>query len=105
MHPTEGKQQPKRFHNTIGLQGELLFEANEKAATQQERVLEFLKNHADQEFTGYQIQNLVLPNSPRTSAGRALTNLEKAGWITKTGNKVKEQYGMDNNTYKYKKPA
>lgn len=78
----------------------MLFQLNCRANSQQAKIYEYMKNHPGEAFTGYDIQRLLLPNSPRTSAGRALTNLQQAGWIKVVGER-EEQYGVVNFLYAY----
>lgn len=89
---------PRHFYNTIELEGRELVIAEMNNQTQEERVLLFLQRNYPDDFTAYEIADAVLPNAPKTSAGRALTNLEQWYRIRKT-RKVQERYGMENYRY------
>lgn len=89
---------PRHFYNTIELDGVELLIAELRNQTQEERVLLFLQRNYPDDFTAYEVGEHVLPNAPKTSAGRALTNLEQWHQIRKT-RKILERYGMENWRY------
>lgn len=103
MHLTEeNKKTPAKFHNTVGIQGEFLFEAEQRCESQQEKVLTFFKNHPGMGFTPFDVHKALFDSkTPITSVRRAITNLQRAGWIIKTDMKVIQQYGMVNHKWIY----
>ena len=92
----------KTFHNTIDEKGHPLFKSQARARSQQEHVLAFLYDHPLQHFTPFEIHRQVLPYAPITSVRRALTNLQKAGYLEKTGIMVLGNYDKNNHTWRLK---
>ena len=92
----------KTFHNTIDEKGHPLFKSQAKARSQQERILAFFHQHSALYFTPFEIHKLVLPYAPITSVRRALTNLQKAGYLKKTGIMVLGNYDKNNHTWRLK---
>lgn len=85
----------KSYHNTTEASTSDLFEYEEKAKSQDEQVLDFMRSFPYLvEITCQDIQFSVLPNAPLTSARRALSNLFKKGLIEKV-RKTKGSYGRD----------
>ena len=64
-----------------------------KARTQNQKVLEFFRHYPRLEFTPEDIGRLVLPGTPRTSWGRAITVNTKKGFFVKTDNQVEGIWG------------
>ena len=70
----------RHYHDTLDAGEQLpLFEA--AAASQDALVLKFLRAHPANEYTAHQLHQHLFPHSPRTSAGRALSNLKLAGLV------------------------
>lgn len=92
----------KSFYNTIGIQGEILFDAIDKAFSQQELIFEFMKRNQNKEFTPFEIHAILFDEkTPITSIRRAMTNLQGEGKIKKTEKKVMEKFGKVNFKWKY----
>lgn len=84
------------FYNTIELKGEELEIAEIKGLVQEDKVLLFMELNHPREWTAFEIQEAVMPDSPRSSAIRALCNLRDRGKIEKTEHKKMERYGKPN---------
>lgn len=72
------------YFNTTASAGRELAEFRQKAAAQEVKVLDWFLSHPNETFTPEDIGECVLPGTPRTSWGRALSNLTKAGMLEKT---------------------
>lgn len=81
------------YYNTTHQTGKKLAEFERAAETQEAAVLAFFKKHPRKLFTAEDIGRRVLPRSPRTSWGRALTNLKDMGLIEKTDRQVDGEWG------------
>jgi hypothetical protein len=89
------------FYNTIPLSEYELRIAEMKAGTQNRVILDFFKNHPDQEWTPFQVQKyLNLFNTPITSIRRSITTLTKLGYLRMTPVKRMGEYGVFNNCWK-----
>lgn len=71
------------YHNTAG-ETDRLEEYERKAATQEDRVLDFFRRWHSTGFTPSQINDHVLKGAPITSVRRALTNLTSQAKLVKT---------------------
>ena len=77
----------RHYHDTLGAGDQLpLFEA--AAASQDALVLKFLRENPADQYTAHQIHLHLFPHSPRTSAGRALSNLKLAGLVHVPGQAI-----------------
>ena len=90
----------KTFHNTLNETADELFVSRARARSQQERILAFFNTFPVLHFTPFDIQKNVLPGAPITSVRRALTNLQKAGYLAKTGIMLLGDHGKNNHTWK-----
>lgn len=81
------------YYNTTRISGKKLVTYEIKATNQEDRVLEFFRARPDDQFTAEDIGTLVLPGTPRTSWGRALTNLTKRNVLEKTDRQTEGAYG------------
>lgn len=91
------------FHNSVPTRDEPTLDRYEKKAkTQDEKILEFMKDHKYQSFTPGEIHLLFGQCWPITSVRRSLTNLTKEGHLLMTGEVRTGLYGRDNNTWRYK---
>lgn len=72
------------YYNTTASAGRELAEFRQKAAAQEVKVLDWFLAHPSETFTPEDIGEHVLRGTPRTSWGRALSNLTKAGLLEKT---------------------
>lgn len=80
------------YHDTTHVSEPDLFDYEAKAVSQDQLVFEFLKRNPIAEVSCEEVNYLVLPDAPITSARRALSNLFKRGLVEKV-RKVKGQYG------------
>jgi hypothetical protein len=71
------------YYNTTHVSGLRLVEYQLAAEHQEDRVLEFARLFPNLKYHAEDIGRYVLPNAPRQSWGRALTNLEQAGLLEK----------------------
>jgi hypothetical protein len=92
----------RTFHNTINESGSQLLNSEAKARSQQERILAFFRDYPYQYFTPFDIHKKVLPYAPITSVRRAITNLQKAGHLDKTGYMVLGDLGKNNHCWRLK---
>lgn len=81
------------YYNTTASEGAELREFKRKAKAQEVAVLDYFMAHPGRDFTPEDIGREVLPNAPRTSWGRALSNLTRAGFLEKTDKQVRGMYG------------
>lgn len=84
-----------------------------KKRSQEVSVLGFFRKSRNKSFTPFDVLRALRRRrggfcgtnkwtfTPVTSIRRAITNLEKAGWLCKTGVKKQESYGRPNNTWRY----
>jgi predicted transcriptional regulator len=78
-------------------------ERDEKAQTQQDRILCFFKKHKDGKFTPLEVYRLAGLTCPITSVRRAITDLTKENLLIKTNETVTESYGSYNFKWKLNK--
>jgi len=82
------------YHNTTEAFGAILREYQDKAKTQDERILEFMKQSNDRPITPSAAWNWIFKGSvPLTSVRRAITNLTNDGHLVKTEAQTKGPYG------------
>lgn len=82
------------YFNTTGLKGDALKEAEGKASTQEDTVLDFFKATKGT-FTPDQVNKRCLSEAPLTSVRRAMCNLTTQGKLVKTEKKLQGSYGRD----------
>ena len=93
------------FHNTINLNGSSLDRAEDKARTQEERELAFFISHSGGLFTPFDVWGKVfLLHEPITSVRRAMTNLERSGYLEKTDIMKPGNYGKPNFCWRLAQP-
>ena len=80
------------FYNTIGVSGAQLRVYEQQAEKQKQRVLDFFKANPGKLISPEDVGRFVLPNTPRTSWGRCLTDLTSEGHLIKTGHMVIGQW-------------
>jgi hypothetical protein len=88
------------YHNTTNEGGEQLEAFKEKAKTQDQEVLRFIKD----QFVcspSYVWKMLYHQSVPLTSVRRAITNLTKEGKLMKTQSKAVGPYGRPEYCWKY----
>ena len=93
-------RQIEMFHNTIGLLPSEHRAAEKKAVNQNEKILEFFKEHRYVDFTPSEVWLKFGQQYPLTSIRRAITDLTKAGELVKTDNKRKGMYNEINHCWK-----
>jgi len=76
------------YYNTTHVRGQKLRIYEFAAERQEDAVLEFFQANPTAKLSAEDVGRLVLPRAPRTSWGRCLTNLKKAGKIIKTDETV-----------------
>lgn len=81
------------YYNTTNSEGKDLDRYAMKAKAQEIKVLAYFQAQPLRTFTPEDIGRDVLPNAPRTSWGRALSNLTKAGELEKTDRQTIGMYG------------
>ena len=96
-----GQQKELDFHNTINESGGRLTELKRIAATQQEKILQYFFFNSIYCFTPFEIQEVLLPNTPITSIRRAITNLTTQGHLIKEKEQKVEKYGVKNNYWAF----
>ena len=88
------------FFNTIGLQGDTLIEAVKQCGLQEQRVLHIMfDGRSYTPFQVHDIYEIAYNKTPITSIRRAMTCLEKKGFIEKVGMEY-ERYGKPNHTWR-----
>lgn len=89
-----------RWHNTTAEGEPEINVLNQRAQSQEEKILDFFNQYPGKAFTPYQIQDFVLPDAMITSVRRAISNLTREGKLIKTGDKIKEKQGISNYTWR-----
>lgn len=93
-------QAQNSFYNTVPISGIDLSQAEKNAKGQEALVLEVYRKYPQNQFTPFEMLELIGINYPVTSIRRALTNLTSKGLLIKTEAKRKGKYGMVNNTWR-----
>ena len=88
------------YHNTTDLAGRDLSTATSRAGSQDLRVLLFFQHNSKFAFSAEEIQRIVLPDAPLTSARRAVSNLCNLGKVEKVGT-TNGQFGRPVYLWKY----
>lgn len=85
---------PYRYHDTLpGSEPIDLYE--DKAKKQDHVILSFFKSNLGKAYTPFEIWE-KMQHVPITSVRRAITNLEKCGWLIKLNKKKPGGYGRNN---------
>lgn len=88
------------YHQTQGyLTTDQVEQYQVSAGTQEEMVLAWFKRRPGVAYSPEQIQALVLPDAPLTSARRAITNLTAAGYLVQTDRSTVGRYGRPVGTW------
>jgi hypothetical protein len=87
------------YYNTNHLKGNDLKEANQKAKSQEDIILEFMKEHPAHFSPSVIQRRLFGRKTPLTSIRRAMTRLEQANHIVKTKKMVMGIYGKPGHTW------
>lgn len=90
------------WHNTIGLLPSEKIVKENKAINQNEKVLNFFKEHRYSDFTPSEVWLKFGQQYPLTSIRRAISTLCKIGELVKTENKRMGFYGEMNYCWKIK---
>jgi hypothetical protein len=89
------------YYNTNALTGNKLSEAKVKVSGQTLEILNIFSYNPQVEFTPWDIDVKTFGKYPITSIRRAMTTLEKQGYLMKTGNTVEAgPYRSQNYTWK-----
>src|SRR5690242_7684148 len=88
------------FHNTIFAKGEELKIHTAQALRQDDKVLEFFKQHAGNLFTPDEVHEAVFDEkTPCTSVRRSIHSLTDAGHLIKTNTMRMGRYGKMTHTW------
>lgn len=93
------------YHDTghLGKTASRLYES--KAKAQETKVLDYFRANPGQMFTPEQIGLELMPDSPRTSWGRCLSNLTRDGFLEKSDKWVMGSYGRPIRYWKLAAPT
>jgi len=84
----------KKYYNTTNEKGVELKKNISKANHQNMRVMElFQEDMGSNRYSPSQVMGLALPHAPITSVRRAMSDLTKAGYLTRTQDKIYGIYG------------
>ena len=81
------------YHNTTRERGRALRQFEEKARSQDSRILRFFQTYLFGEFTPEEVRKHTSLDCPLTSVRRSMTNLTKVGRLIKTGRQEESSYG------------
>lgn len=91
------------YHNSTNLKHETLFRAEQKAKSQNIRILEFFEMFRTRNWTASEVWDSVgmkSEGSPLTSTRRAISNLIKQGKLIKTEMQTEGIYGRMEYVYR-----
>jgi len=88
------------YYNTTNESGQELNDREDKAQTQEQKILTLFIENPTKLFTPFEVQHLTLRNAPITSIRRALTNLTSDGRLIKSEVLKQEKYGAKNFCWK-----
>ena len=94
-------EQLEIYFNTIPIEGAELKEAQFKARSQNEEILQAFKNF-DHAWSPSELYQYFWQKWPLTSIRRSLTTLTKFGYLEKTGQLKTGMYGRGENIWKLK---
>ena len=90
------------YYNTNNLTGFDLKEANRKASTQEDRILQFFERNQGIRYSPEEIQTYCqMATRPLTSVRRAITNLTNDGHLRKTNDMKPGIYGKPVRTWEF----
>jgi hypothetical protein len=93
----------KPFYNTTNEVKEQKEEFQEKAVKQDIKVLALFRKNPNRGFTPLEVHRTIFDeNTPETSTRRSITNLQKSGYLIKTGEKVVEKFGRPNFRWRFR---
>ena len=94
------------YHNTLAHEGDQLRHYEQKAMTQDERILEaFYLIPSDCGRTPSDVGHYVLPNAPLTSVRRSMNTLTKQGKLIKTDEQRRGPYGRPETVWRLAAPV
>ena len=96
---------PISHHNTTRESDQQLADYEERAITQEDRILEYFARNWHTEISPSRVQRYLMPNVPLTSVRRAITNLTTQGRLERTEKKVDGAYGRPEYCWRYAGPA
>ena len=92
----------KHFFNTIKETQQTLKNSNQKAATQEETIMDIFRNDPEALHTPNDVARISGLNCPLTSIRRAMSNLYNNGFLTKTSTMKMGTYGKMVHCYSIK---
>jgi len=92
-----------KFHNTTNLYGTGLKTSINKAKTQDDIILEYLKTNKGVKASPSMVLSRTILKCPMTSIRRSISNLTATGHLVKTEEKVTGIYGKPEYLWKYYK--
>jgi len=95
------------YHNSLNHEGETLRSYEQKAMSQDEKILDFFKNTplTRCDWTPSLINSYVLPNAPLTSVRRSMNTLTKQGKLIKTDEQRMGPYGRPETVWRLAGPV
>ena len=95
------------YHNTLAHEQPLLGEYQQKAMTQDEKILDFFESWGfdGMEFSPSEIHDTVLSNAPLTSVRRSMNTLTKQGKLIKTEETRVGPYGRPETVWRLAGPV
>jgi predicted ArsR family transcriptional regulator len=88
------------YHNTTNSTGQRLDQYENKAKSQDDRILEWFNHHQSTATPSYTLRVVFSNSIPLTSVRRSLSNLTKAGLLVKTDHQVSGPYGRPEHCWK-----
>lgn len=95
----------KHYYNTNHESGETLEASIEKAAKQEDIIMEFMQKHPKEMYTPCEIHQLIRSKGPLTSTRRAVTNLTQQGKLVKRNTQKQGVFGKKVYCWYYAPPG
>lgn len=92
----------KSYHDTTNAPADKRKEYEQKALTQEDKILAYFRRNWHRRLSPSQVQRYVMQAQPITSVRRAITNLTNKGLLVKTEHKVDGPYGRPEYQWQYK---
>ena len=93
----------RTYYNTNKLAADDFLAAIASAKSQQEKILIYFQSNPGRRFAPHQIKAAIFSDhTPITSIRRAITNLEKDGFLTKTDHMISGDFGSPVHTWELK---
>ena len=94
------------YHNSLNHEGETLRQYQQKAMTQDEKVLDYFTNAPfGAYFTPSKVHHCLLTSSPLTSVRRSMNTLTKQGKLIKTDEQRMGPYGRPETVWRLAGPV